>query len=202
LVADVNSIINNIYDDTEITNHSEDVKAELDKRIYDYISSKKIKLNEQGKQNISAYEDYIVIEYVNNVGISNTLVSTLKRAISSIRTIISKISNYPYIALVVIALLIIIINIKNLLSAINWIGIALLGSGGLLAVTTIWINNTFNLTNMIIFKKSATSLIIGIIQEVLYNFQDTAKLLAFCGIIAILSSCILNSIDIKKKNNS
>ena len=198
---DVNSIINNIYDDSELSNHSEEVKALLDERIYNYVEEQKIKLSEEGKQNIRLYEDYIVLEYVNNVGVSNSLVNMFRNAVNSSNNIINKINNIHIIALVITVVLIIIINIKNLLMAINWCGISSLVSGMLFLISTHFINSIINFDEVVLFKKSASNLIINIVREQLYSVQDIGKLMIFCGVLSILVSNILNYINLNKKEN-
>ena len=52
---DVNSIVNKLYDGTDITLSSENVKENLDNKINEYLEKEDMKMNNQGKENIKKF---------------------------------------------------------------------------------------------------------------------------------------------------
>lgn len=196
---DVNSIIDYIYDGTDIKISSEKVQEELDNKINKYVESQDIKLNNQGKSNIKKFETLIVNEYDKNVNVSDLMYKKVHDGIQKIDNINSKIGKLPIIAITVVIILLIIINIKDLLVAINYIGISLLSSGILLTLVVNLIFKNVDIDNLLILANSISSVISSIIKDILYGIQDNANLFMVAGIVAILATSILKNIGNSKK---
>lgn len=196
---DVNSIIDYIYDGTEIKISSEKVQEELDNKINKYVESQDIKLNNQGKSNIKKFETLIVNEYDKNVNVSDLMYEKVHDGIQKIDNINSKIGKLPIIAITVVIILLIIINIKDLLVAINYIGISLLSSGILLTLGVNLIFKNVDIDNLLILANSISSVISSITKDILYGIQDNANLFMVSGIVAILATAILKNIGNSKK---
>ncbi len=196
---DVQSIINYMYDGTDIKISNGKVKEDLDNKINTYIESQDIKLNNQGKENIKKFESLIITEYIKNVNVSDVMYEKVHYGIQKLNNINNKIGNLPIIAICVVVILLIIINIKNLLVAINYLGITLLSTGIILRLGTNLIFKNVDIDNLLILANSISSVISSIIKDILYGIQDNANLFIVSGIIAILVTAVLrNSGNYKK----
>ena len=201
LKNDVNSIISYIFGDDEIETSEELVKQNINNKIQTYLETNDIKLNAQGQANIESYEELISKEYRKKVVVSESLYTYARDIVSRISKVMNMVGNYPIIAGVVVILLLIIINKKNLLDAINYCGISLLSCGLLFRLADYFVNKNVKFDGLMIYSKSVTNLFVNIANEILNMLEDYSIFLIICGIVSILTTAILNSIE-KKKNDS
>lgn len=191
----VNSIIDYVYEGTEITLSDEIVRENLDNKIQDYISSNGINLNSTGKENIKKFEDLIINEYKNNVNVSETMYKTCNEYVDKIENIENKIGTLPEKITIGIITLIILINVTDLLSAINFIGIASLSLGILLKLGVNLIFKNVDIDNLVILANSISNLVKNILKEILYTISDNSTIYIICGAVAILVVSILKNIN-------
>lgn len=196
---DVNSIIDYVYEGKEIQLSDEILRENLDLKIQNYLQAENKTLNEQGKENISKFEDLIVDEYKNNVNVSDTLYSTANSIIQKLSNIMSKIGNLPIAILCILIILIIIINIKDLLLPINFLSISLLSTGILLKIGINLIFSSVDLDNLLVMSTSLSNLIIAVVKENLYLLSDYGNIYIICGIVGILIVAILKNSNVNEK---
>ena len=201
--SDTNSIIDYIYDGTEIKLSDDIVRNNLSQKISNYINSQGLKINNQGKQNIEDFEDLIINEYKTNINVdeynsSLKIYPTIHNAIQELKVIEKKINFIPIIVLFVLVMVLILLNIKNLLIAIQYLAISSLSIGILIKMAVNLIFKNFDIDNFVLFSTSMTNLIINIIKETLYTFSDKANIFVVCGIIGIIITSILNNLQYKK----
>lgn len=195
---DVNSLINCLYDGTEITLSTETLRATLDSRIQEYLNSQNKKLNNEGINNIKKFEDLIVNEYKENVNVSTTLYTKGHTILLKVIEIRDKIQNIPLIVLVVLVALLILVNIKDLLTAINFFAISSLSIGVLSKIGVELLFKNIDFDNIVILSKSLSSLVITILKECIYNLSDNATLYIICGVTGIVITAILKNINFTK----
>ena len=185
---DANSLINFLYDGTEIKLSSEILRTNLEKKIQDYIKSENMTL-------IDKFKNLIIGEYDKNIKVSDTLYEKGHEIIEIVKKISEKIGNLPIIILFILIIGLIIINKKDLLLVINFLGISLLTIGILfkIGVNTIFAN--VEIDNLMIMTKSLSNLIISIIKENLYLISDYGNIFIISGITGILVYSI--SINLK-----
>lgn len=183
---DVLSIVNCIYEGTEINLSSQTIRNNLDNKIEQYLVSEGKTLNEQGKENINKFEDLIVNEYDSIVNTSTTLYTEAHLVIEKLNVISNKIGNIPIITIGILVVLIILFNIKNLPLAINFLSISILTVGILIKVGITVINSNINIDNLLILTTSISNLVISIIKELIYQFDKNATLFVFLGVLGIL----------------
>ena len=198
---DVSSIINKVYEGTDIKLSSETVRQNLDNKINDYLNSQNIKLNKQGKSNITEFENLIIKEYDNNVNASETLYQNANNGINFLNKINNIIGNYPIIATIVIIILLIAINFKNLLNVINYVGISILSLGTLIKLGVNLIFKNIKLDDLVILKTSLSNLIINISKDILYTLSDKGTLFIFAGIVAIIVVAVMQNTGKKAKKD-
>lgn len=194
---DVNSLIDYIYEGKEISLSSEELRNNLDSKIQDYLKSQNMNLNEQGKKNIKEFENLIVSEYENNVNVSNTFYETANSLIKTLENISNKINNIPVIILVILIVILILINIKEPLITMNFLGISSLSTGVLLKLGVNLIFSNVAIDNLVLISTSLSNLIINIMKENLYKISEDSNIFIVSGITAILVSAIFKNI----KNN-
>lgn len=196
---DVKTIIDSIYDGAKINLSSNELRKNLDTKINEYLTKENLKLNNQEKSNIKQFEDLIVEEYDNNVNVSNELYTQSSKIIDNLRDISNRIGYIPQIILLLLIILLVVINIKDLLIAINFLGISSLTIGVLLKLLTNAIFKNIDLDNLVVLATSLSNLIISIIKDNLYKLTDTGNLFIVCGIAAILCSIIIKNLRIKEE---
>ena len=198
---DVSSIMDCLYNGTEISLSDEVVRKNLDIKVQNYINSQGQELNTQGKENIKKFEDLIVKEYRENVNTSTTLYKTGNQVLNNVKQVNEMIGNKPIIILVIIIVSIIIINNKNLLNAINFISISFLSLGILLKLTVNLIFKSIEFDNLVLLTTSLTNLIVSIAKEILYNLSDKGTLFIVCSLIGIIVCAILDNINNEDNKN-
>ena len=200
LKQDINSIIEYVYGGSEIKISSEKVRETLDNKINEYVNSQKIKLTKQGKENIKQFEDLVVSEYSKNINVSNTLYSTLREAINKVENVFKKFKNIPVSFTIIIIVLLILINIKDILIALNWCSISVLSTGILLKLGEFIVVKNVDIDNLVILANSLSNLIINISKEILINISEKGNMFIICGITGIIASAIFRNFPrIKRK---
>lgn len=199
LKGDVNIAINHIYDNAELTNKKEQVRANLDNKVQSYISTQNIKVDNLTKSNIEKFEDLIVKEYDEGLMPSEKLFDYLK-LIVSISKMIVVYEKYIRASLIIIIVLLVIVNIKNLIQAVNFVGISIFVLGILELFSINYINKSIKFDNLVIVRKSFTNLVVNLAKEIMYKYQDTAKLMAFIGGFTIILTIVLMSFDKEKRD--
>lgn len=195
---DVNSLLDKLYYNKDISLSTEKVRENLNKKIDDYLDSEGIKINNQGKENIKKFENLIINEYTKNVNVSNTLYEKGYKGIEILDKLNSKVGSIPMIAIIFILVLLVIINIKNLLVAINYMGISLLSLGVLIKLGVNLIFNNVKIDNLVILTQSLSSVLTSIIKDILYNLSDNANIFIVAGVTAIIITAVLQNTNIKK----
>lgn len=191
--SDVDSLINCLYEGTEITLSDETLRNTLDARIQDYLASQNKTSDKELQNNIKKFEDLIVKEYKENVNVSTTLYTKGFGILEKIREIRNGLGNWPIIVLVVLIVVLVLLNIKDLLVALNFLAISSLSLGVVLKLGVSLIFKNIDFDNLLIFAKSLSNLISGIAKENLYLLSDNGNLFIFCGIVGIVVSAILRS---------
>lgn len=200
---DTNSILEYIYDGTEIKISDEIVRANLEQKIVSYVEGQNLKLNDQGRKNISDFEDLIVNEYKTNVNIdeynsSLQVFPIIHNVVQKLQDINQKIWHLPIIALLIVLFVFILINRKNLLIAIQYLSISSLSIGVILKLTVNLVFKNFDIDNIVLFSTAMTNLVINIIKEILYSLLDNSNIFVICGIVGIIVSSLLKNISTNK----
>ena len=199
LIKDVNNLIDCLYEGKGISLSDETVRNTLDTKIREYLDSQNKKLNSDGEKNIKKFEDLIVKEYKENVNASTTFYTKGYTIIDSVNQIVNKFGNWPQIILGILVLLLVLVNIKDLLLAINYLAISSLSIGILIKLGINLLFSNIDFDNLLIFAKSLSNLIVEIVKENLYMISENGNLFIVCGITGILITVILREPKIIKK---
>ena len=202
LRSDVNSVIEHIYEGTDITTSEKKVRETLDTKINQYLQAEGKILTSQVQDNIKKFENIIINEYNNNIRVSNMAYDMLQKGRQQVTSIYEKIRYQPIIAFIIITIVLIVINIKDILLGINFISISLLSTGVLLKLAEQVIFKNVNLDDLVLLTTSISNLIINIAKELLYTISDYGTWFIVCGITGIIITSILRNIDKKEKVKS
>ena len=127
------AVVDYIYDGEEIIIETEEIKSSLDAEINEKLESQNRKVTKEELKNIAEFEEKIVNYYTGTFSsyekindIVGDKIEVLKQA--------ETVKRWTIIVGVVCALLIILASITDFFHATGFIGIAILSSGGLLAI--------------------------------------------------------------------
>lgn len=197
---DVNTIVNAIYDGTEVSLSSDELRKNLDTKIEEYIKNENLNLNEEGRSNIKQFEDLIVEEYDNNVNTLDEVYTSGNEIIKELRNVSDKIGNIPQIILVILIVVLVLLNMTDLLTAINFLGISSLTASVLLKLATNAVFTNVDIDNLLVLTTSLSNLIISIIKDNLYRLSEYGTMFIICGIAGIVCSIIVKNIKGKREN--
>ena len=194
LKNDIDSIISYIYVGTDISTSEEIIKTNIDNNIQLYLNENNIKLNEHGKANIENYENLISKEYKKKIVVSENIYTQAKNVIKLLNKV-NKYMVYVYVVVAIDVMLMVFINRKNLLDAINFAGISFLSVGIVFKIILSFINHKINFNNLMIYSKSVTNLIVNIVNDFMSEIGEYTTLFIVIGMVSILITALLNSID-------
>lgn len=191
--SDLNSIINYVYEGTEITTSEETVRKNIDSNINQYLEEQGITLNSLARNSIETFKDLIVERYKENISVSNSTVTMVKEKLEYVNVIYNKIKNIPIIAMIIMIILIIIINIKTIICSLNMISISLLSSGILFKLFEMVIVKNIDIDNLLILSASLSNLITGIVRDMLYTISNYGTISIVVGITGIIISSMIKA---------
>ena len=185
---DVSSILNCVYDGTQISLSDKAVREKLDEKINNYIESQNMLLTAEGKANIETFKEIIVEEYKNNINISSKGYVKLHEIVMKFKSVSDEIGVLPWMLGFVFGALIIWLNSNNLLRAMKHISTSILSFGMLLKISVMIIIKTVDLDNLILMTMSITNFVINIVKEVLLEFFDIGMFCMFCGLVGVIAA--------------
>jgi len=199
LRKDVNNLIDCLYEGTDIKLSDEVVRKTLDTKIQEYLNAQNKKLSSEEQKNIEKFEELIVQEYKENVNVSTTLYTKGHIIIKKVEEIVNKIGKLPEILFIGLIVFIVLINLKDLLVAINFLSISSLSIGILLKLGVSLVFTNIDFDNLLILAKSVSNLGANIAKENLYMISDIGNIFIVCGIVGIFIVAILKKTDKKIK---
>ena len=180
---DTNTIIENIYDGTDITVDTTEIETNLKNNIELSLENKKLIITQQ-----KAIEEYI-----------QTIAKQYKETMShtkyesNINNVIKKINKYIEIAkkvaiigIVVIWVLIIILNLKKQKRGISQIGISFATSGIFYIILKMYIDSKIKVANIVVLNEAISNTVRTIGNDILSNIIFEGVMLACFGILGIL----------------
>ena len=188
LRKDINSIINNLYDGTEITNSSENVRVKITENVNRYLSENNITVNEEMQKNITDYENLIVNVYENKVNSAFSYVKDVNPMINKIQSVVEVAKWILLGGLVVIAIFALLLNLRSMGLFASVIGTALLASGTLLTILNFVIQKNIDIEHILLFAQSFSDFIKYIIYHLLEKINFYGILFIVVGIVGIVIS--------------
>ena len=160
-----------------------DLKKDIQK-IVNYLYSDELKREEKIFLENKINEYFNIQEY--------SLIQNLKE-------VSKKIGNIPFLVTILLILSIVLINLKHMLYAINFVSVSTLAIGISLKFAVTLIFNNVVLDNLYLFTISISNLFISVIKEHLYIISDYSDMFLIFGIAGIVLVATLKKVVVRRK---
>lgn len=198
LKKDINSIIRNLYNGTEITNHAESVKIKIAENVNQYLTTNQIALTEEQQKNIDEFKELIVKVYEDKVNSVSSYVAdkNISDMVKKVESVIKTVKLALFGGLIFVVIVALCLNIRTIELVANVIGSSLLASGMLLELFNIAIRKNIDIEHILLFTQSFSDLMKYIIYDILSKFNFFGIICLALGIVMI----IINNFCIGKKD--
>ena len=165
---DINLIINNIYENKNDKINTEDIKEKLQNNIEASVGSGL--LTKENRNSIEDFIDKIADEYVQNIS-HDPYFEKVGMIINKVKDMIGKVEGIIIFVPIILAVVILLLNIKQISSAIRFISISILTSGLIGIVIKLFIEAKINISNILIINDSFSEVIKNVINSILNNIN-------------------------------
>ena len=179
---DINLIINNIYENKNDKINTEDIKEKLQNNIEASVGSGL--LTKENKKSIEDFIDKIADEYVQNIS-HDPYFEKVGMIINKVKDMIGKVEGIIIFVPIILAVVILLLNIKQISSAIRFIAISILTSGVIGIVIKVFLETKINISNILIINDSFSEVIKNVINSILNNI-NTMSIIGIIGSIVII----------------
>ena len=179
---DINLIINNIYENKDDKINTEDIKEKLQNNIEASVGSGL--LTKENRNSIEDFIDKIADEYVQNIS-HDPYFEKLGIIMNKAKDIVGKVDGIIIFVPIILAVVILLLNIKQISSAIRFISISILTSGLIGIVIKLFIEAKINISNILIINDSFSEVIKNVINSILNNI-NTMSIIGIIGSIVII----------------
>ena len=179
---DINLIINNIYENKNNKINTEDIEEKLQKNIESSVETRI--LTKETQKSIEDFIDKIADEYVQNIS-HDPYFEKLGIIMNKAKDIVGKVDGIIIFVPIILAVVILLLNIKQISSAIRFIAISILTSGVIGIVIKVFLETKINISNILIINDSFSEVIKNVINSILNNI-NTMSIIGIIGSIVII----------------
>lgn len=184
---DTNSIVHAILNNEEFKIDTSTIREKLDNNIRKYIKDNKVLVNKTTENQIQNFENAIVSTYSNSVSYSSSVIKSISKIVGRVRNIMPKALVLVVALLVIDAIAIIVLNIKNMRNIFRLAAIIAFTIAGLSLVGIALEKHFLGIQSLTVLNENI-SIIVQIFVKEIYRILYVA---ISCGtIIGIISSCI------------
>lgn len=184
---DTNSIVHAILNNEEFKIDTSTIREKLDNNIRKYIKDNKVLVNKTTENQIQNFENAIVSTYSNSVSYSSSVIKSISKIIERVRNIMPKALVLVVALLVIDAIAIIVLNIKNMRNIFKLAAIIAFTIAGLSLVGIALEKHFLGIQSLTVLNENI-SIIVQIFVKEIYRILYVAT---SCGtIIGIISSCV------------
>lgn len=197
---DTKIIITNIYNGTNTTIDTTEIEENLRNNIEKSLSNSKLNITQ--KNAITQYVETICNQYKETM--SHTKYETnINNAINKVNKYIEIAKKVALIATVILVIVILIFNCKNIIRGISQIGISMTSSGLLYIIANLFIHSKIKIDNLLILNNTISEVIREIATNILDIIMKYGIILLISGIVIIvITNVINNKKDGKLQNNN
>ena len=196
LKQDINMLVDVIYENKEIEIETESVKAKLTENIDNYLNQNNLKVS--NRTEIDTFINTIVNTYKNGIIFSSSILEQIPPITTKVISIIHHFQPIVYMATVLLAIILILSNLKNKTDILKYIGISMFSSGIILSIIKIFITSKIKIDGITIINDVVSELIHNIANQILNNIFYFGIGISIVGLIAIIIKIV--SIKDKEKN--
>lgn len=195
LEEDINNVINSIYTGEKLEIDTSEIKENLKENILSEVE-KEGKTVDFQDESIKEYLSAIENAYESQVSYSTSTVNSIGNTFSKILKIFDKVDTVLYIIAIVLALIIVILNIKDIIG-VKYIATSLMASGIFILLIKILIETNMNLQNIMIINQASTNVLQLVIKDVLGKILTLGSGLTIVGVV----SCLIYNILKKERQD-
>ena len=195
---DTNTILNNIYNGTNVEVSTESVETNLRNNISKSLDGRELTATEQ--KAIDQYVKKITSLYTSTI-CHTSLENDIYNVISKINGLVGTAKIALAVAIVVLIVVIVLFNRKNRFEVLSNIGIVLTSSGLLYIILNLYINSEIPVSNITTLNSAFSNTLRNIINDMLGNILVFGIVFSVLGIIVIVVGQIKGSKNKKENNN-
>ena len=177
---DIEQIISNIYDGTDIKIDTTEISDKLNANI-DELNIK----NSRNEKAIEQFVKHITDEYTNTI-LHTKYEDEINNAYGKITNLIEKAITVIIIAIIADVIIIILSNIKKVSRNLQDLGIALLGSSCFVLIANNIVQTKVNIAGIKIFNDSFSEVVVTILQNIVEKINTFGMITLVVAIILIV----------------
>lgn len=178
--SDINQIISNIYEGTDIKIDTKEISDNLNANI-DKLNIK----NSRNEKAIEQFVKHITDEYTNTI-LHTKYEDDINNAYGKITNLIEKANTIIIITIIVDIIIIILTNIKKISRNLQDAGITLLASSSFVLIANNIVQSKVNISGIKIFNDSFSEVIVKILQEFVEKINTFGMITLIVAIILII----------------
>lgn len=176
---DIDKVIDAIYEGKEIDISTEEIRANLDENVQQYIQQNNYKVDAQTRKDIAKFEDKIESIYENSITYS-------KNAVKQVVSYFKMAKRITRLALITVSILLIILAFITYKINKASFGISLLATGIICIFIKCYSGLNIAVNNILMVNKTFSNLIINLINQVVQYIFISGIILTVLGIFFII----------------
>lgn len=176
---DIDKVIDAIYEGKEIDISTEEIRANLDENVQQYIKQNNYKVDDQTQKDIAKFEDKIESIYENSITYS-------KNAVKQVVSYFKMAKRITRLALIAISILLIIFAFITYKINRASFGISLLATGIICIFIKCYSVLNIAVNNILMVNKTFSNLMINLINQVVQYIFISGIILTVLGIVFII----------------
>lgn len=176
---DIDKVIDAIYEGKEIDISTEEIRANLDKNVQQYIQQNNYKVDDQTQKDIAKFEDKIESIYENSITYSKNAVKQVVRYFKMAKRI-------TRLALIAVSILLIIFAFITYKINRASFGISSLATGIICIFIKCYSGLNIAVNNILMVNKTFSNLMINLINQVVQCIFISGIILTVLGIVFII----------------
>ena len=185
LKKDVKLMISNLFFEQNEVIDTEKIKDRIRNNIDKYLEDNNLVLAEEQEGSVDKYIDLLAKNYEDKITLSAFL-NQINDTTNKIKNMIEKYESYIYIMPILIAVLILLINIKKLHKVFLYTGIAGISSGITNIIISLFVESKITVNNIFIFNDAISIVIRNLINIYMKNIFVIGGLLIGVSTIFLL----------------
>lgn len=188
ITQDLDSMVNSIYDGTQITNHAEEIRNKIRENINAYLAQNDITLPEEGKENVAQFEDLMIEVYEEKINMSSQMIKKIAKVETEAEMIVKVVKIGLIIGLIALLLFTVLLNRKTVASLLNTLLISVLSSGIVLKLVPWVMESNIDINHILILNQTLSDFIKDIATGILEKFDFYGFVLIAIGMIGIVGN--------------
>lgn len=176
---DIDKVIDAIYEGKEIDISTEEIRANLDENVQQYIQQNNYKVDAQTRKDIAKFEDKIESIYENSITYS-------KNAVKQVVSYFKMAKRITRLALITVLILLIILAFITYKINKAFFGISLLATGIICIFIKCYSGLNIAVNNILMVNKTFSNLMINLINQVVQYIFMSGIILTVLGIFFII----------------